>query len=228
MSFEVVSEELTAHASHLDGLVDRMDSAIEAAEQVSMADEAYGLLCSFLPPIVNPMEEEGMNALKAASEGISTTADNVRSTAKNYQETDDANSDSFKPLDEAQHSAVPAWRSRDVGQGGGGGEPAEPARTAREQGEPLEPAMEPRQRAEPLERALTAREQAEPFERVVMPAKQAEPAEPVMEPKERAEPLEREVTQPSHAWRPVSGSLNDAPEAPFQRVQPPEQADPRQ
>ena len=105
MTFEVVSEELTAHASHLDGLVDRLDTAISAAQEVSMSDEAYGLLCSFLPPIVNPMEEEGMNALKAASEGVSTTADNVRTTAKNYQETDDGNSESFQPLVEAHQQA---------------------------------------------------------------------------------------------------------------------------
>lgn len=98
MSIEVVTEELTAHASHLDGLVDRLGTALSAAETVSMSDEAYGLLCSFLPPIINPMEEEGMNALKAASEGVVATADNVRATAKQYQETDDGNSQSFDPL----------------------------------------------------------------------------------------------------------------------------------
>lgn len=100
-SFKVQAEDLTAHASHLEGLTDRLDTAISAAESVSMSDEAYGLLCSFLPPIVNPMEEEGINALKAAKEGVTVTADNVRSTAKDYQDTDDANADSLKPFDEA-------------------------------------------------------------------------------------------------------------------------------
>jgi hypothetical protein len=100
-SFNVQAEDLTAHASHLEGLTDRLDTAISAAQAVSMSDEAYGLLCSFLPPIVNPMEEEGMNALKAAKEGITVTADNVRSTAKDYLDTDDANADSFKTFDEA-------------------------------------------------------------------------------------------------------------------------------
>jgi hypothetical protein len=101
MSFEVFADDLTAHASHLDGLTDRLETAISAAQTVSMSDEAYGLLCSFLPPIVNPMEEEGMNALKAAREGVDTTADNVRTTAAHYQEADDANAESFTPFREA-------------------------------------------------------------------------------------------------------------------------------
>jgi hypothetical protein len=98
MSYEVVAEELTAHASHLDGLTDRLNTAVDAANAVSMSDEAYGLLCSFLPPKVNPMEQEGLDALKAASEGVKTTADNVRTTAKDYQDTDEGNSGSFEPL----------------------------------------------------------------------------------------------------------------------------------
>ncbi|MCI2415796.1 ESX-1 secretion-associated protein [Saccharopolyspora sp. K220] len=107
MSYEVAAEDLTAHASHLDGLVDRVNTAISAAQTVSMSDDAYGLLCSFLPPIINPMEQDGMDALKAAEEGLSTTADNVRTTAKEYQDTDEANSELFSGfLDEG--AATPA------------------------------------------------------------------------------------------------------------------------
>jgi uncharacterized protein YukE len=91
MSYEVLPEELMAHASHIEGLTDRLQTAISAAETVSMSDDAYGLLCSFLPPIINPMEEEGVQALKAASEGLTITAENVRSTATQYQESDEAN-----------------------------------------------------------------------------------------------------------------------------------------
>ncbi|QUH03521.1 ESX-1 secretion-associated protein [Saccharopolyspora erythraea] len=105
MTFEVTAEELTAHGSHLDGLTDRLKTAISAAETVSMSDEAYGLLCSFLPPIVNPMEQKGMDALKAASEGVSATADNIRSTAKQYLDTDDGNAVSFDPLLKAHDQA---------------------------------------------------------------------------------------------------------------------------
>ncbi|KAA5836296.1 type VII secretion target [Saccharopolyspora hirsuta] len=100
MTFQVEAEDLTAHASHLEALTDRVDTAISAAEQ-AMSDDAYGLLCSFLPPIISPMEQEGMDALKAVKEGITTTAENVRQTAKEYQETDQAGADNFSQFDDA-------------------------------------------------------------------------------------------------------------------------------
>ncbi|WP_433868907.1 type VII secretion target [Saccharopolyspora sp. CA-218241] len=101
MTFEVVTGDLTAHASHLDGLTARLETAVAAAETVSMSDDAYGLLCSFLPAIINPVEQEGVDAVKSAREGVSATADNVRKSAEQYREIDDANAASLSPIKEA-------------------------------------------------------------------------------------------------------------------------------
>ncbi|MET0132402.1 MAG: type VII secretion target [Kibdelosporangium sp.] len=95
MSFDVVVDDLRGHASHLDGLMDRLGTAISAANTVSMSEDAYGLLCSFLPPIINPMEQEGIDSLQAASDAVGTTAGNVRMAADRYEETDEANSQPF-------------------------------------------------------------------------------------------------------------------------------------
>ncbi|MEV4734164.1 type VII secretion target [Saccharopolyspora sp. NPDC049426] len=166
-SFKVQAEDLTAHASHLEALTDRVDTALSAAETVSMSDEAYGLLCSFLPPIVNPMEEEGINALKAAKEGITVTADNVRSSAKDYQETDDANSDELKKFDEAvkvKQSAVALRGVPAVDSGGG---------TPQQQGTPL---------AEPMQQGVSPQQQA------VSPVMRSEPREEPLRPTEPGTP----------------------------------------
>ncbi|WP_410658471.1 type VII secretion target [Amycolatopsis sp. lyj-112] len=93
-TFEVDPDDLTAHASHLEGLVDRLGTA-HAATGSAMSDDAYGLLCAFLPPIVNPTGERAAEAIKAASEGIQATADNVRTAAKSYTEGDTANAEPF-------------------------------------------------------------------------------------------------------------------------------------
>ncbi|CAM3703548.1 type VII secretion target [Kibdelosporangium persicum] len=95
MSFEVVVDDLRGHASHLNGLMDRLGTAIDAANTVSMSDEAYGLLCSFLPLIINPMEQEGLKSLRAASEAVGTTAGNVRLAADRYEQVDQAISRPF-------------------------------------------------------------------------------------------------------------------------------------
>ncbi len=96
MSYKVAPEELTAHASHLDGVKDRVNTAVSAAsETANMSDDAFGLMCSFLPPEINPMEQRGVDALHAASEGIAATADNVRKTADEYRDSDEAGSESI-------------------------------------------------------------------------------------------------------------------------------------
>ncbi|RJQ87890.1 type VII secretion target [Amycolatopsis panacis] len=86
--FEVQADELTAHASHVEALVDRLHTAQQAANY-AMSDDAYGLLCAFLPPIINPAGEKAKEAIDAAAEGVQSTADNVRAAAKSYQDGDD-------------------------------------------------------------------------------------------------------------------------------------------
>ncbi|WP_344865109.1 type VII secretion target [Amycolatopsis ultiminotia] len=95
--FGVEADELVAHASHLDGLVDRLHNAVQAADY-ALSDDAYGLLCAFLPPIVNPTGEKAKDSITSAAEGVQATADNVRTAAKSYQEGDEAEAEPFKKL----------------------------------------------------------------------------------------------------------------------------------
>ena len=100
-SFKVFAEDLTTHAGHLDELCDRIDTAIQAARVASMSDEAYGVLCSFLPPIVNPLEEEGVGSLRSAGEGLEHIAHNVRQSATEYRDTDESGARSLREFDDA-------------------------------------------------------------------------------------------------------------------------------
>ncbi len=93
--FQVEPDELVAHASHLDGLIDRLNKAVQAADY-AMSDHAYGLLCAFLPPIINPTGEKAKESVSAAIEGVRATADNVRTAAKAYQEGDESEAQPFK------------------------------------------------------------------------------------------------------------------------------------
>ncbi|MDQ0383104.1 type VII secretion target [Amycolatopsis thermophila] len=97
MSYEVNPGELRTHASHLDGLTDRLGTVVDAANTVVMDDSAYGLLCAFLPPIVNATTQgDAVDALKAAVEGMRTTAGNVRTAATGYEEQDRTNAEPFQ------------------------------------------------------------------------------------------------------------------------------------
>jgi len=94
MDVEVETSDLVAHASHLDGLVERLSTAVSAAD-TAMDGEAYGLLCAFLPPIINPTGQQAKDTIQAAADGVRTTADNVRAAATAYDEGDETNAQPF-------------------------------------------------------------------------------------------------------------------------------------
>ncbi|MGP4017552.1 type VII secretion target [Saccharopolyspora sp. 5N708] len=93
-AFEVEPDDLVAHANHLDGLVDWFTTASQAADY-ALSDDTHGLLCAFLPPIIDPAGEQSKDALSAAVQGTKTTADNVRATASAYREADEGEAQPF-------------------------------------------------------------------------------------------------------------------------------------
>jgi hypothetical protein len=95
MSYEVVTDDLRAHVSHLEGLMDRVQTATQAAQSVSMDEQAYGLICAFLPAIINPMAEKGAQAMTSASNALGTTADNVNKAIAAYEDREQATAQPF-------------------------------------------------------------------------------------------------------------------------------------
>ncbi|HKS45005.1 MAG TPA: type VII secretion target [Amycolatopsis sp.] len=85
--FEVGSD-LEAHASQLDGLTDQLNQAVDAARQVSMPTDAYGILCQPFRVLLDPVEQYGINALQDAVTAMESVADKVRKTAQAYQDND--------------------------------------------------------------------------------------------------------------------------------------------
>lgn len=94
--FGLVPEELRAHASRLDGIRDRLSTALDAARTVSLPTGAYGVICQFFPPMVDPVEQMGMDAIGEAVTAMDGTAAEVRETAKTYEAVDDANRQAFR------------------------------------------------------------------------------------------------------------------------------------
>ncbi|MFD5090687.1 type VII secretion target [Amycolatopsis thailandensis] len=94
--FEVLNDELTTHAGKVDGLADRMGTAVQAANTVTMNDSAYGVICQPFAMLLQPFEEMGVNALKTAAESLTGTATKVQEAAKAYQDREDGTVDAIK------------------------------------------------------------------------------------------------------------------------------------
>ncbi|MPZ83816.1 MAG: ESX-1 secretion-associated protein [Actinophytocola sp.] len=93
--FGVTAGELRSHAGKVDGLADRMGVARDAANQV-MPDDAYGLICQFLPPVINPLEQQAADALTAGQDGFTGIAENLRESADDYESRDEKHGEGFR------------------------------------------------------------------------------------------------------------------------------------
>ncbi|MBE1576966.1 type VII secretion target [Amycolatopsis roodepoortensis] len=85
--FQVAGGDLRAHAAKAEAHGAKIGQAVDAAGQV-MTDDAYGLICQFLPPLFNELEEAASAALKAAQGGLGETAENLRTAADRYESQD--------------------------------------------------------------------------------------------------------------------------------------------
>ncbi|MEU5851108.1 ESX-1 secretion-associated protein [Saccharopolyspora shandongensis] len=94
----VVIENLRSHASKVDGVVDQLNVAVDASQQVTMNNDAYGILCQPFALMLQPVEQYGVETLQKAVEAMQDTAENVRGAAEDYQSTDDGNSSMFSGM----------------------------------------------------------------------------------------------------------------------------------
>lgn len=93
--FEMTAGELRAHESKLNAIGDKLKQALDAAHQVSMGDEAYGIICSFFVPIVHAVTDPGLDALSQANTAVVHTASGIRATSQAYSGTEASNTTPF-------------------------------------------------------------------------------------------------------------------------------------
>lgn len=94
-----VGADLDAHATQLDGLVDQLQQAVDAAREVSMPTDAYGILCQPFRMLLDPVEQGGIDALTESVSAMQATADKVRKAAEAYRTTEDEHTKGFGGVD---------------------------------------------------------------------------------------------------------------------------------
>lgn len=88
--------DLDAHAKQIDGIADSLKGAVDAAQQVSMPTDAYGILCQPFRMMLDPVEQFGIDSLNKAVEAATAVANNVRSASNAYQAQDENFAAEFK------------------------------------------------------------------------------------------------------------------------------------
>jgi hypothetical protein len=93
--FGVTPEALAAHGRRLEAVRSALGQALDAARTVSLPGDAYGVICQFFPPLIDPVEASGMDTLSAGVDAVARAIDGVVTTAAEYQRVEDGNRESF-------------------------------------------------------------------------------------------------------------------------------------
>ncbi|PRY32449.1 type VII secretion target [Umezawaea tangerina] len=97
--YQVTPGELHTHAGSVRQVADALGQAVEAAQQVTVGVQAYGMICGPLfVPIVMAVSAPGVLALRAARQAITDTANEVEATAEHYDTVDRTLADSFSAI----------------------------------------------------------------------------------------------------------------------------------
>ncbi len=94
---KVDTNEVRQHARRIDAHADGVMEAHSAAKQVSMDDNAYGVICSFLPKYwINDLENSASQGIGAGTELLTGSAQALRVLADNLDEADRAAAEKIK------------------------------------------------------------------------------------------------------------------------------------
>ncbi|MCG8918611.1 ESX-1 secretion-associated protein [Actinokineospora sp. PR83] len=93
--YDVLPDELRNHAGKLAALGERLGTAVDAASQVTLGTQAYGVICQFFVPVVQAVSQPGVDALAEAAGSMDATANGVRANAVSYDTTEQANTRPF-------------------------------------------------------------------------------------------------------------------------------------
>lgn len=93
--FEVDIEALRAHATAMSAIHDRFAAIKAASGTIFQADDAYGELCQFLPPVLEQRHRDQDTGVGMLAENIELLAAGIRKTADAYQQTEESTTGDF-------------------------------------------------------------------------------------------------------------------------------------
>ena len=97
--YKVLKDELLSHAGKVEALTDRLRTAVDAANTVTMNNSAYGVVCQPFALMLQPFEELGVRTLRQAADTVTDTAKKVRDTTTSYGSVDSAHAATMKGIE---------------------------------------------------------------------------------------------------------------------------------
>ena len=86
--FSVLTQDLTAHSRTVSAIADGVKEAGDAGHSVRAGADAYGKICSFLPPLLGVLQDTLTQGITDNADDLRDTAQKLRTTADQYDSTD--------------------------------------------------------------------------------------------------------------------------------------------
>jgi hypothetical protein len=98
--YQVVSSDLQTHAGSVQKVAEVLGQAMDAAQQVTVGVQAYGMICGPLfVPIVMAVSAPGLLTLRAAQQAVTDMANEIKATAEHYDTVDQKTASSFTAIE---------------------------------------------------------------------------------------------------------------------------------
>jgi hypothetical protein len=86
--FAVDAEQIRAHARNVEALRGRFDAVKTASAHIAQNDGAYGLLCSWMPAVLEGRHKRQDELIAYVEENLSLVVRGLQKTADNYDNAD--------------------------------------------------------------------------------------------------------------------------------------------
>ena len=93
--FSVVTRDLAAHSRTVGTIGDGVKEAGDAGRSVRAGGDAYGQICSFLPPLLGVLQDTLIQEITGCADDLRETAQDLRATADHYDSTDASSADAI-------------------------------------------------------------------------------------------------------------------------------------
>lgn len=96
--FHVVTDDLSTHAANIDALRERFGAVLSAIDSVAQDNEAYGIICQFLPPVLAGRQADQKELTGMAEENLELLAQALRDTADSYTDADEESAEEYRQI----------------------------------------------------------------------------------------------------------------------------------
>lgn len=103
--FSVDADQIRAHAQKVDAVRAKFDAVTSASAFIAGDDQAYGLLCSWMPAILQGRHAKQDELFAYVEENLNLCVDGLRRTADGYDAADGDNADALNRIGQPLHPA---------------------------------------------------------------------------------------------------------------------------